>query len=634
MPPRGSRPKSTAVVNPNYGIYYDRAPIALDPRMLQDGYNFRIREGRLSNLNLGWVPYVGFEPTGNNTILKCLTIASPTVQLAQPVLLINAFTTRGLGEFLIFGTPFDLYAYSASGGGTVKYITPTYTTGTASASGTAVTGTSTLWSGIVKAGDEISFGSATQNLQTATWFVVSTVNSNTSITLASSAGTVTNGVYTIRRKFTGGVTNIWNTEQFLNAAGIEDRWYATNGIDSIVRWNGTDTFATLLETGSFLGLTCKTLRQYANQMIYANLVQSGVAKPTDIINSDTGNPEALTGGVANQFKVHSRADGIAHMQKLGDYLAIYSGKGVTMALFVGVPTFYTFREAVTGKGPLGSKAVARFPNYHEFIAADSLYAFDGATIKEVNKHIWRTTLRQQDPVRTAMTYAHFDEQNGDLLWVVPSTTDPGSGTNTSVPQTAVVEHYLEDTGAIVPSSSVTLARPNSRRAHTFYTTGYTTRNQAITWDQLTNQWSQYNFRWNDQFFFAAFPLNLGGGADGKVYNFAAAQDAAGAALPSFVRFGRRPTIDGFLRGLVRRIIPFVTTFGNPLNVTARMADFAMGPTTVIQTNSFDQNMPEGKFFTNPFRRGRYIEVEFGTNGPSQPWELSGYDTQIVPGGAR
>lgn len=72
-----------------------------------------------------------------------------------------------------------------------------YTTGTASASGTAVTGSSTAWnSSNLSAGCRIGFGS-TDPTQISTWYEISAIGSDTSITLTATAGTVTSGAYVI-----------------------------------------------------------------------------------------------------------------------------------------------------------------------------------------------------------------------------------------------------------------------------------------------------------------------------------------------------------------------------------------------------------------------------------------------------
>ena len=92
--------------------------------------------------------------------------------------------------------------------------------------------------------------------------------------------------------------------------------------------------------------------------------------------------------------------------------------------------------------------------------------------------------------------------------------------------------------------------------------------------------------------------------------------------------------DGRARSLLTRVYPFVAQYSTPLKVTAHMADFAIGPSTIDATVSYDQSLPEGLFFAPIYRVGRYTEVEFGTAGPSQPWEISGYDTDSRQGGMR
>lgn len=605
-----SRPANT-VVQPNLGLYLDRPPIALSPRMLQDGYNFRVKDGRLSNLNLGAVRF------------------ESGITLNGSVLLIYNFEKRDGTDTLVFGTKTDLYKYNP-GSHTVSYITPIYATGTASASGTAVTGSGTAWNSgspvNTKAGDEISFGSNNQTSPSATWYTIQSVNSDTSITLTASAGTVANGTYTIRKKFTAPELNKWSVAPFVNAAPAnEDELWLTNGVDNVVKWNGTTAQVVPQDT---FGFTCRVLAVYANMMIFANLVQGGTAKPTDIVNSDLGAPGDIVNGLSSQFKVHGEVGQILAARALGDSLAIYSEGGpVTVAQFVGDPLIFVFRNVITGIGALSPFAVADFGNFHQFLHVDSQYLFDGATIKESGKQVWRNILRQQDPTRAKAVYQHFDEQNGDLLWSIPLTTDTGAGTNTSPPVTAIGEHYLEE----VPER---VSFPASARAFPYTATGYWTQQSTFTWAELTDAWSSYSFRWNDQFFFAAFPLSIGGDNQGRLFTIGASQDMNGAALPSFVRFGRRATADGRIRALVSRIYPFVTPLTNALKVTLRLADHAMGIVTATQTDSFDQTLPEGGHFTSPYRRGRYAEIEFGTAGPSEPWELSGYSMDIKSGGQR
>jgi hypothetical protein len=67
-----------------------------------------------------------------------------------------------------------------------------YTTGTVGVAGTAVTGTSTVWATGLSVGSRIGFGSTDPNAIT-TWYQISAIGSNTSITLTNSAGTISAG---------------------------------------------------------------------------------------------------------------------------------------------------------------------------------------------------------------------------------------------------------------------------------------------------------------------------------------------------------------------------------------------------------------------------------------------------------
>lgn len=597
--------KLTAVVNPNLGLYYDRARVALDRRMLSDGNNFRVKLGKLSNLNMGWTRFGTFTLNG-------------------PVALIKNFIKRDATENLIFASLKDIYKYVNET--TVTYLTPRYETGTAARSGNTVTGAggANFVTAGIKIGDEISFGTAGVVSTSATWHSIT--GAGATLTTATT-GTVLAGPYTIRKLFTGALQNIWQTAIFVNASpSNSDELWITNGVDSIVRWNGTDT---QVEVMSALGFTAKTLIVYSNMMIFMNLLQSGVAKPTDMINSNPGEPQNVTSGLSEQFKVHGNVDAILHAETIGDNLAIYSfsdAGAITLAQFVGDPLVFAFRQVAYGVGPLGAKAVANFGNYHEIMANDSQYFFDGATVKAVNKHVWREILRTQDPARIRFSYAHFDEENADLIWVLPLTTDPDTS-STAGPAKAFVEHYLEEPGPNLPT-------PFSKRDFPFTATGYYRRQQGLTWDQLTGSWSSYNFRWNDKFFFTAFPLSLGGKSDGTIHSINTAQDANGVALTSFVRFGRRLIVDGRMRGLLTRIYPVLTQFSSPIKITALMSDAPDANPVIIDEQSFNQLQPSGGHFSVHYRRGRYFEVQFGTSGPAQPWELSGYDYDIRRGGKR
>lgn len=98
----------------------------------------------------------------------------------------NAFSWKG----------FITLTYPTATNHTIRALRMTYdlhTTGTVSVSGTAVTGSSTNWSSDgACVGNRIGFGS-TDPTQISTWYEISAIGSNTSITLTGSAGTISAG---------------------------------------------------------------------------------------------------------------------------------------------------------------------------------------------------------------------------------------------------------------------------------------------------------------------------------------------------------------------------------------------------------------------------------------------------------
>ncbi len=601
--------KSTAVVSPGLGLYLGQPSIATNPRALIDGGNFRIKEGKLSNQNLGWTAFS----------------TEAWLPLNGPVILIDNFFPRGT-EHLIFGTPTDLYRYVSGSPDSVVYLTPRYEAGTAAASGTAVTGSSTLWTtNNIKTGDEITFGTSGVTDPDATWFVVASVGGETSITLTASA-TASDGPYTIRRLFTGQVSDGWSVDSFADdAISGDDLWLATNSKDDIVSWNGTADQVTL---NSAMGFKCGVITVFSNMAIYGDLVVSGTDKPTSIINSDIGKP-LLAGdtgtGLSEQFKVHSGGDRIENLIVLGDNLIAYSGGHIVPIQFVGDPFVFIFRQNIEGLGPIGHNAIVSFGSFHQFIGTDAQYEFDGVTLKEVNSHLWREIIRQMDPLRKPTVFAHFDEENGDLIWSVPLNTDADVGSVNGQATTAFSEHYLEN---VAPE----FGAPYSTRSFPFTTSGFFEKAAGTTWADLTQAWSVTNFAWNDRFFSQAFPQNLVGDKAGNIWLLNEDQQADGTDLVSFVRFGRMALGSGRERGLLARVYPFAETSIGDLNVTVRLFDSAAGPLQTTATFTMDMALPNEGHFVSPFRVARFMEPEFGT--PGRLWTLQGYDTDMKEGGFR
>lgn len=602
--------KSTATLQPNLGLYYSQSELAVPPGALTAGYNFRIENGRLSNLNLGWTRL-------------------GAIQLNGPVTFMDFFFVDGINERDIWMTPTDLYSYDPSND-TVNFVTPVYVTGTAASSGTAVTGSGTAWNTNdahsrhnAQAGDYIAFGSATENDPAANWYKVQSVADDTHLTLATSAGVHANGPYTLRRTMTGDVSDRWSSDFFPVPGGTE-YWYGTNGQDPIIRWDGTSTFAEF----STITTRAKTLRVHANMLILGAVTLSNVFYPTSFANSQPGVPETFTGGLAAQLIAYEGTNPIEAIEPIGDNLAIYSRRTVTLAQFTGDTTVWALRQVISGLGPIAGGLIADLGDYHEFVGSDAQYYFDGVSIKETAHQVWREVVRTRDPNRQANGFIHFNEEHGDLMWFMPLVTDSGVGNNDSGPDSAFVEHYLEETGDKYET-------PFSLRSCPFTCAGYTERRGTLQFDSADAgpTWADMNFRWNDQALFVAFPLSICGDSTGKVWSINVSQFADGAPLPSYVRFGRRAMADARMRALLTRVYPFVSPQVNNLDVTCRFFEAAEGPAVLTKTYTMAQGGSYEQHFVPIYDVGRFYDVSFGS-AVGDPWQLSGWDYDVKPGGLR
>lgn len=599
-----------AVVRPNLGLWLTAPLIDIPDGALSDGHNFRISNGRLSNLNLGWSRFGTFQ----------LGITTPGGVEGDPVTLIDGFFDRDSNQTLIFGTAKFLFKYVDDA--TVELLNRVYSTGTVSVTNGSptVTGAGTTWSTNLAVGDFISVGSPSENDPTATWYEIASVDTDTQVTLVDNYGGSTAGAaaYTGLKAFTGDLTTPWETVTFLHeGVADEDLWIATNGVDDIVTWNGADP--TVISAG--LSFKAFHLCVFKNMVLYFAITESGEFLPTQLRNSDVGFPLDVSGGLASAFTVHEGSDELAAAIPLGDSLIAYSERHIHVLDFVGDPFVFVIRTGVPNIGPITGRLVGDFGDTHSFLGPDAQYDFDGVTVKEAGNQVWRAVLRQRDPQRTLHAFSHFDEENGDLIWAIPLLGDGA----TSGPGRAFVEHYLEETkGDISPISS---------RDFPFTATGFFERQSSLSWDDISDQWQDMNFRWNDIFFSAAFPFNLAGDVDGFVYTFGTTQTGDGDLLVSHVRAPRRPLGDTRMRGLLRRVYPFATQFTDlTLQVRTRLSDSAAGPVTVVDQVDFPLDMDDGGHFATIHRRGRFYELEFGTSGTQ--WELAGWDVDISAGGRR
>lgn len=609
------------VMGPGLGLFLNVPPSEVPSKALTDCLNVRIRKAKIVRDNMGWTPFPN---------------SSDALNLGgKAVTLIDTFTLRNGTTRTVFGNTTDLFQYDESSK-TLEYITPAYTEGTVDVSGSSasVMGNATLWAANVKPGDQISFGSSTEASIGATWYEVATVGSDTSLTLTTPfAGSSGSGVaYTIRRVFTGDADDVFFTEMFyggenFGAGSGEDRWYATNGVDPVVAWDGVLSHAYLPDLGDIS--TCKYLRRQNSQMIYVAPTANGAFLKYSIRTSRLSDPEDVVNDEAQEFIVHDGNDELQCAMRLGDLLVIYGESSVTLAQFVGPPIYYTFRTVVDGEGPRSPRGVAAFPEFHHFIGSDGLYIFDGSRAQAVNQHVWRDVVRRLVPSRMKQLHTWIDAEQAELHWVVPLTgdADPVDGH----PEHAYTQHYLETVDTQRYGDVYTY---RDLPATVF---GSYARAGGLNFDDLPEPWESYNFAWNDKFFFAGFPQTLFGTAEGDIMMLGESATQDGEVPTSFVRFARTPMGDVETNAVCRRIYPLMqqmpgSTFA--VDVLLHTTDTLDGVAELAFEGTFNLAMNTSRRFVSPRKDGRFADITIGTSTGTDYWALNGYVLDSIRAGDR
>jgi hypothetical protein len=622
------------VVTPvNLGVFLGRPGIHVPKGGMKDCLNVRVKEQTVRNENMGW----GTFPVGG----------TPINLDDEQVVHFDQFFEQSGTQTLIFATIKDLFRYDQVAED-VKYLTPHYdqsvTTAIVKDNGTStVTGTAgiggTEWDlttegrANVRAGDMIHFGDANYVTQDATWYEVDSVTDEDTLVVVGDASGEATGAYTIRQLFDGGVFDRWSSDTFLNGLPHnEDRWYATQGTDPPVFWDGSDVTATFFDPG----FTCKVLRLHKNMLLYGNMVESGVYKPAAIRNSNVANPQDVTTGLASEFTSTDAIDGLVELIPIGDIMTAYHERSINILQFVGLPFVFVIRTAVPGIGPIGGGAIIDFGDFHEFIAADAAYEFNGVGIEEIGGHVFHEVLRRASPDRITRIITHVDEESGDAHWIVPQISDAAADETAGAKQ-AYTEHYLEEANLRGTEGFV----PMTIRDLPATATGYFERSQTLTFAGLVEEFQSVNYKWNDRFLETAYPFNLFGTEDGYIYVMSTSSDQiSGASTPvavnSFAHFRRFPVIDGETKGVVRRVTPFALERPGAVedvNVKLYAADSAHRSSVLKGTKTFALDYSGNRFVT--FRKMmRYAEVQFGTNALGAHFEIAGYEALCQEAAAR
>jgi hypothetical protein len=591
-------PEESRQFSGHLGIFLDRPIHQLPKGGLADARNCRVREGRVERRAMGWSPFFD-------------------IVLDGPPLLIDEFVLRTGVRLSIFGTARDLYLMDSTNGA-LDYLAPRYVTGSVSVvnGNTTVTGVGTAFLANVKAGDQLIVGAANVTDPSALpgWVEILSVTDDTHLELAEPYPFITapGQLYTIRKCFTGTRLDIWSTAVFYDAdPGGVDLWFATNGVDDVVTWDGV---ATQVTPQPALGFKCSSLHVFAGMMLYVDLLEAGERKSNVVRNSANGQPLNVSTLEAAELNGTDVADRLVAAEPLGDIVVHYGLTSISIAQFVGPPLFWVVRTVSRTVGALGRRSIVDRGERHAFMARDGGYTFDGVQVQPHGLHVLSKLVHTLDLNRLAQAIAFWNMEDAEVYWLLPSSSDGES--STAYPQRAYTEHYQEVVRDHIPFMSRDLPAT---------AIGSFTRTEALRFDEVIGEFIAQDYEWVDRFFSAQFPTKLIGLADGSIMELGADDAQDGEPINAYARGGRLPVVDGVRRGLVREIEAHVVpTEGatHALDIRFYGAETPEGPRELLETVQADLG-GVGQRWYRPRCQARYLDLEIGTDGANEGFSVSG-----------
>ncbi len=591
------------------GLYLDRSPSHVPDGGMSACNNVRIESGKLRNDFLGW---------------KTFGSVTGPAHAVNDVLIIDEHIASDGVRQLIVGTDENLFTWD---GTEFLFLTPDYSTGTATTTlGSPIVTGGTDWDVNVSVGDWFHLGNANKRTlePTSGWVQVITVDpGGTQITLDTNMVVTNTLPYTVLNVFSGTKADIWSADMFRDAPSNEDLWIATNGSE-IVKWDGAADEVTELS----LGFTCKIVRYFKNTMWYGNLVISGDTFPGSVRTSALTDPENVTTLEATEIKISDESPLLA-LERLSDAMACYAEDSVNVVHSVDSPVFWNITTALPAIGIIGERAIVNFGNFHEFLAEDRAYRFDGVSEVEIGSHVLREVLKSIDPNRLEKAIGYIDRARGDVLWVIPLSTDGAAAGE--APVSAYVSHFDEASG--------NKPIPYTKRDLPAVSIGASVDTDTSLFSELPDGFDDYERTWAN--FSSATPLLLFGEANGKVRVLNGKNRKVGVGLISTARFARRPVIDGDRNGRVIRVEPVTskdaTATDYTLDVKVYTSDYEDGDSALAATGNFDLTQATRRFVSIG-KPGRHVEIEFGSDGTLEPkdrqFQLSSFAIVASPIGRR
>ncbi|HDP36656.1 MAG TPA: hypothetical protein ENN27_02115 [Candidatus Atribacteria bacterium] len=379
------------------------------------------------------------------------------------------------------------------------FINKKYDTGTITVTNNSkiVTGSGTSWNTNAKAGDFIALKDADNTMHSnLVWYEIDTVDSDTQITLkvAYEGATETGKTYFIRKTFTGTDFDYWSITTF-----YEKLLATNNGIDKIIVWTGT---------GEVADLTCpykaRSIFTYGNRVILGFLtdIETGDVYPMGWAWSKLGD-ETVWGGTGEDAGMDIAIEGtgvITTFTELRGSLYIFKERSIIQAWNVETKAVFNKKLIEDGVGTMAPNSVVVEDPYIYYYCPDNTFRqFNGIKSITISDEISEIIKNLHPDYEKYIQVLEIEIYN-QILWAVPY------GDSERNNKLLIYDLDFAHNNWGVADMEVSCI-------------GYYTIEEILDWNSLPfNNWIDWDWPcWNYIMGLEAFPIDLAGGYDGKIY---------------------------------------------------------------------------------------------------------------------
>ena len=372
---------------------------------------------------------------------------------------------------------------------------------------------------------------------------------------------------------------------------------------------------------------CKVIRPFKYYLVAGNMTEATTTRyPYKVRWSSAALPGALpaswtatTSNDAGSVDLSGTYGPVVDMVPMGDQLAIYRERGITMMRWIGGTDatnrlVMAFNDVPSGAvtGILALNCATDIPGLgHVVLSQNDVYLFDGTSAKSILDKRHRDWLRKTIDSTNAKRSFVLHHADRSEVWVCIV-----SQGKTSADQ-ALIFNYSDNTIGLreIPNLTCGVHVPVSEG------TAKTWADLTATWEDLTGDWDQ----WINS---SQFRKTVLGSMDTKIYVLGNASTANGTAITSLLEREYLSLGDAQRVKYIRSVWPRIeATTGQVFNVQVGTSMSVDEPITWQGVQTYTHGTSR-KVDVN--RSGRFMALRISTTG--DVWRMRSFDVDAQPQG--